>query len=423
MTGATKRVGNLVLRDHRVTVPLDHAHPSGDTLKVYAREVVAVDKDSNPDLPWLLWLQGGPGVASPRPEGDGGWLGRALTEFRVVLMDQRGTGRSTPVNQQTIPHQRDAQAQAEYLTHFRADAIVADAEVLRQQVTGGRRWSILGQSFGGFCAVTYLSKAPEGLREVLVAGGLPALSGGPDPIYQATYKLVVEHTQQFFARYPETSEQVTRVLDHLTSTTETLPTGEPLTPQRFQTIGINLGTKARARTLHYLLEEPFVTTGSGSRLSETFLHDVGQSVSMATRPLYAVLHESIYCQGQASRWSANRVRAEQHPDPVLTGEMLYPWQFDQDPSLVGLTDAAQLLAAKDDWPALYDQRQLSRNTVPAAAVIYLDDMFVPAEYSRQTAASIASLRCWKTNEFAHDGIRTDGSAVLDRLLRMARDEI
>ena len=47
------------------------------------------------DLPWLLYLQG-PGFGAPRPTADGGWIKRALQEFRVLLLDQRGTGHSTP---------------------------------------------------------------------------------------------------------------------------------------------------------------------------------------------------------------------------------------------------------------------------------------------------------------------------------------
>ena len=46
---------------------------------------------------------------------------------------------------------------------MRADSIVRDAEVLRDQVAGGRTWETLGQSYGGFVTMTYLSLAPEGL--------------------------------------------------------------------------------------------------------------------------------------------------------------------------------------------------------------------------------------------------------------------
>lgn len=49
----------------------------------------------------------------------------------------------------------------------RADSIVADAELVRECLRVGTdpqssRWSLLGQSFGGFCAVQYLSVAPQG---------------------------------------------------------------------------------------------------------------------------------------------------------------------------------------------------------------------------------------------------------------------
>ncbi len=51
--------------DHTFSVPLDHAVPDGEQITVFAREVVAVEHshhlaDKHSDLPWLLYLQGGP---------------------------------------------------------------------------------------------------------------------------------------------------------------------------------------------------------------------------------------------------------------------------------------------------------------------------------------------------------------------------
>ncbi len=95
----------------------------------------------------------------------------------MLLLDSRGTGRSTPVNRQTLPHRGTPEEQAEYLSHFRADSIVADAEVFRRHLVGEEgTWSLLGQSFGGFCALTYLSTAPEHLREVMIGGGVPGIA-------------------------------------------------------------------------------------------------------------------------------------------------------------------------------------------------------------------------------------------------------
>jgi pimeloyl-ACP methyl ester carboxylesterase len=148
--------------EHAVTVPLDHAQPDGETIEVFARELCDVDKVGD-DLPWLLFLQGGPGGASPRPLYPDAWIRAALASYRLLLLDQRGTGRSTPVLAQTADRFPTSKALADYLAHFRADAIVGDAEILRQQVGQGAQWSTLGQSYGGFITVTYLSRAPEAL--------------------------------------------------------------------------------------------------------------------------------------------------------------------------------------------------------------------------------------------------------------------
>ncbi|WP_448177879.1 alpha/beta fold hydrolase, partial [Stenotrophomonas maltophilia] len=81
--------------------------------------------------PWLVYLQGGPGHGAPRPLGRDSWLVPALDHYRVLLLDQRGTGRSTPANRQTLALRGGPREQAAYLAHFRADSIVRDAELLR----------------------------------------------------------------------------------------------------------------------------------------------------------------------------------------------------------------------------------------------------------------------------------------------------
>lgn len=133
----TYRQPGVVLTDHRFTVPLDHADPAGETIELYAREVVASEKADRDDLPWLVYLQGGPGFGANRFIGRPAWLGRALEEYRVLLLDQRGTGASTPANRQTLPLRGGPAEQAAYLAHFRADSIVRDCELVRRRVTGG----------------------------------------------------------------------------------------------------------------------------------------------------------------------------------------------------------------------------------------------------------------------------------------------
>jgi pimeloyl-ACP methyl ester carboxylesterase len=112
----------------------------------------------------------------------------------VLLLDQRGTGRSTPASRHTLGRLGSPAAQTGYLSHFRADSIVRDAELIRKRLAGGEPWSVLGQSFGGFCATTYLSFAPEGVREALITGGLPGLDATADDVYRLTYPIVAEPT-------------------------------------------------------------------------------------------------------------------------------------------------------------------------------------------------------------------------------------
>ena len=64
----TYRQPGTVLTDHHFSVPLDHGRPNGERIQVFAREVVAADKTDRADaLPWLVFLQGGPGFAAQRP--------------------------------------------------------------------------------------------------------------------------------------------------------------------------------------------------------------------------------------------------------------------------------------------------------------------------------------------------------------------
>ena len=83
-------------------MPLDHAAPDGEQITVFAREVVAADTRPVRRLPWLLYLQGGPGRSARGRSGRDGWLDRALHDYRVLLLDQRGTGRSTPATRLTL---------------------------------------------------------------------------------------------------------------------------------------------------------------------------------------------------------------------------------------------------------------------------------------------------------------------------------
>ena len=409
MPSVTYTTPGLVLTEHEFSLPLDHARPGGPSIVVFAREIA--DPDGR-DRPFLVFLQGGPGFEGTRPTrhpSSPGWLDRALQDFRVLMLDQRGTGRSTPVG--ALPGLTPTE-QAEYLTHFRADAIVRDAELIRAEL-GVDRWSILGQSFGGFCAMSYLSLAPEGLREAFITGGLAPVGRHPDEIYRATYDRIVDRCARYYERYPEDRARVLALLERLDAEDVRLPSGDRLTARRFRQVGHALGMSDGAEHVHALLELPAD--------SPAFRHDAQTFLGFERNPIYAILHESSYADGVATRWSAERVMpAEYASTPeLLTGEHVFPWMFEDYGALAPLREAAELLA-EHEWPRLYDAERLRANEVPVAAAIYANDPYVERVFSEETAALIRGTRPWMTSEYEHNGLRADGGRVLGRLIDLAR---
>ncbi|OIQ26572.1 alpha/beta fold hydrolase [uncultured Vibrio sp.] len=418
--------GTTLYRQHNFSLPLNYQQTEGTAIKVFAREVVDVARDSE-ELPWLVYFQGGPGFQSPRVNGESGWLKRALKNYRVLLLDQRGTGNSSPINQETLAH-LDPEQQAEYLTHFRADNIVRDAEQIRQQF-GIEQWATLGQSFGGFCTLTYLSLFPKSLKHCYITGGIPPLSRHSDDVYMATYQRVTDKNNAFFAQFPDAQNMCQAIADHLLDNEVTLPNGQIFTVEQFQLIGINLGRGGANLPLYYALESAFIEVNGEQQLSYSFLNQMQQEQGYLTNPIYALLHEPCYCQGFASNWSAHRIRQAYDEFNyatgkafLFTGEMVYPWMFEQLETLKSLRSAANLLAEKQDWCELYDEQALSQNTVPVACAVYAEDMFVEFDYTRESLHNIPMSKAWITNEYEHNGIGVDGENILDRLMTMV-DEL
>jgi pimeloyl-ACP methyl ester carboxylesterase len=381
--------------------------------------VVAADR-AGEDLPWLLFLQGGPGGKSPRPTAADNWWGHAVRTHRVLLLDQRGTGRSTPVTATTVRGRTPA-ALAAYLRHFRADSIVADAELIRGRLTGGAPWETLGQSYGGFVTLTYLSQAPHGLRTCYVTGGLPGIGATADDVYARTYPLVAAKNAAYYRRYPDDLAAVRRLADHLDANDVRLPDGDRLTGRRLRLLGNAFGMGDGFEKVHWTLEEAW----HGDDVADGFRYEVMATTGFVDTPLFALQEFCYGGPGRATRWAAERAIG-QHPafaadaEPLLfTGEMMYRWMFDEIAALRPFAGAADLMAEFDDWPALYDPARLAANAVPVVAAVYFDDMYVAADLQVRTAEAVGNTRIWVTNEYEHDGLRVSDGRVLARLMDMA----
>lgn len=156
---------------------------------------------------------------------------------------------STPVTPTTLGLRGAEDAQARYLKLYRADSIVRDCEAIRQALTADyppekRTWSTMGQSFGGFCTITYLSFYPQGLKESFIYGGLQALVKKPDEVYRRAYKKVLQRNEAYYRKFSEDVDRVKLVVKYLQrfgDGTIKLPSEGNLTARRFQQLGINFG--------------------------------------------------------------------------------------------------------------------------------------------------------------------------------------
>lgn len=435
-----------------LTLPSSLGNPSAGTIQLFARSALKAEKPadytskshlelSKTQLPWLVYLQGGPGFECRSPEKVS-WTQTILDKgYRVLMLDQRGTGLSTAISQSSLQLRGDEKVQADYMKSFRADSIVKDCEAVRKALTEDypeekKKWSIMGQSFGGFCCLTYLSHYPEGVKEAFLFGGLPPLRDDPDEVYERLYARVKSRNEGYYAKYPEDIDRVKRIVKLLSrfgDTTVRVQGGEGfLSARRFLQLGIYFGKHGGFDDVHeFVLRADTDLTQFGHLTRPTVLA-LEAAQSWDTNVIYALLHEPIYCQGKASNWSAERLISK-HPEfslsrvdgdePVyFTGEMIYPFMFDVYPELAKLKTVGKLLAEEKDWPQLYDKEQLKKNEVPTYAAVYVDDMYVDLDLSMETANSIRGCKTFITNTMYHNGIGAKTDEVLRQIFSL-RDDV
>jgi pimeloyl-ACP methyl ester carboxylesterase len=363
----------------------------------------------------------------------------------MLYFDHRGMGLSTPVTAATTANQagQSAADQARYLKHFRADSAARDLEAIRQCLTANsppelKKWSVMGQSYGGFVAISYLSRYPDGLKEVFTTGGLPPITvKGPEEVYQRLVEKVQERNRAYFNKFPEDGEKVRTILDYLitkesTNGGVTLSGGGQLTAERFMQIGILFGFHGGLDAVHDIVLTAVNDLEIFGVLTRPTLSRIVAQGSFDDHPLYAVLHEPIYCQGGiAPNWAAERV-VRQYPNfetrsnsqkVYFTGEMVFKHNFAEYPELVKLAPAAMLLADMTDWPELYDIDQLKRNEVPVYSSTYVDDMYVDFDFAQETAALIQGCKTFVTNVLYHDAPRSRSEELMKALFALKEDWI
>ena len=457
--------GQLHITELFFEVPKNHARPDAGTLKLFGRSVrknerpivplSATDLAAKEKLPYLVYLEGGPGFGNREPQN------HALTNvalargYQVLFLDYRGTGLSTPINADSVLAQGGPQQQADYLKLFRANSIVRDLEAVRLCLTADfdddkKAWSIFGQSFGGFVSLTYLSKYPAGLREAFLTGGLAPVKRTADEVYAATFQTVVRRNAAYYRKYPEDVAAVRRIVSHILAAPNSaipLPSGGTLTAPLFLTLGIAFGAHGGIDEVHSLVLRFTADLDTSGSLTRASLAAFESQISFDTYPIYAILHEAIYATKQTgappTNWAAYRAGKELLPyawlaDPQgflqstpgseplhFLGEMVFPLHFSgaAGPELARMREAAELLASTAEWDEdLYDEEQLGKNEVPVYAASYVDDMYVDFGLARETAGLVKGVKVRESNGWYHDAVRSKSEEVFGALFKL-RDDV
>ncbi|KAF2751803.1 proline iminopeptidase [Sporormia fimetaria CBS 119925] len=444
--------GKIKITEHFFQVPRDYSNPSSGSIQLFARSARKFEKPANfnpgapedskkTQPPWLIYLQGGPGFGCSSPQNSP-WVSAVLEKgYQVLCLDQRGTGLSTAISQSSLQLRGDETVQANYLKSFRADSIVKDCEAVRKALTADypedeKKWSIMGQSFGGFCCTTYLSFYPESVKEAFIFGGLPPARNNPDDVYKKLYPRVKARNDAYYQKYPEDVERVQRIVKLLSrfgDETVRVQGGEGfMSPPRFLQLGLAFGRHGGIDDVHDIVLRADTDLTQFGHITTPTIMAIQNEESFDSNVIYSLLHEPIYCSGQASNWSAERL-LDAYPDfrtnvssdaPILfTGEMIYPFMFESYAELIKLATVGKMLATTDDWPELYDWDQLAKNEVPVYAAVYYDDMYVDFDLSLETASKIRGCKTFITNAMYHNAIRAKCEDVMKGVWAMRDDVI
>ena len=185
------------IRCGSVTMPEDPDQPGGTTIDVHFAVIPAVARNKQPDP--VLILAGGPGQAATRVARQALLLlGDVNARRDIVLIDQRGTGGSHPLecalDETSLAATFEQSQQLDRLTaclkalsgdlrQYATWIAVRDFDAVRAKL-GIERWNLWGGSYGTRAALEYMRQYPDRVRSAVLDGVAP-----PDMVLPVSFGL------------------------------------------------------------------------------------------------------------------------------------------------------------------------------------------------------------------------------------------
>ncbi len=181
--------------------PLDPAQPQGRQIDLHFAVLPARARNKQPDP--VLFFAGGPGQSAIDLAGSvSGLMARLQNRRDIILIDQRGTGRSAPLKcadesplrpmadmgstDRQVEELRRCRLALEKLPHgdlrqYTTVMAMQDADAVRQKL-GVRQVNIAGGSYGTRAALDYMRQFPQAVRRAVLDGVAP-----PDMVLPASF--------------------------------------------------------------------------------------------------------------------------------------------------------------------------------------------------------------------------------------------
>ncbi|HEX5420165.1 MAG TPA: alpha/beta hydrolase, partial [Gammaproteobacteria bacterium] len=233
----------------RLAVPENPDQPAGRSLSLFVARIPALTATPSPDP--LVLIAGGPGQSTIDYYLE---VRQAFEPIRrerdIILLDQRGTGRSADGFHCDFPEDLDVETAAPQalkgaVKHclekldldprfFTTSPAVGDLEALRAAL-GADRWDLYGVSYGTRVAQQYARRYPQRTRALILDGVVPAeLVLGPAVALDAQHALYAIFARcaantACGSRFPELGRHFEALLKRLEGKPVPLEIADPLT--------------------------------------------------------------------------------------------------------------------------------------------------------------------------------------------------